>query len=103
MCTATRKPTTHSEPIYFVGLESTPAGTLLVTNTQSERDMTGDDGFPVQYRQTINLQTGACICDCQGFQQSIAWKASRASEVPTVHNGRTCKHIRRAHECGAVS
>jgi hypothetical protein len=92
--------TKHNEPIYFVALESTAAGTLLVTNTESSESQTGPDGFPVQYRQTINLESGACTCACQGFQECIARRAARDGVTPTIHNGRACKHIRKAAQCG---
>ncbi len=97
-CRATGK--AHSEPIYFVSLESTAAGTLLVTNTESSAHAVGPDGYPVQYRQTINVETGACTCGCPGFQESIARRAARDGVTPTIHNGRACKHIRKSAESG---
>jgi hypothetical protein len=100
MSVSTKPRTVHQEPIYFVALESTGAGTLLVTNTQSGRAQTGPDGFPVQYRQTINLESGAVTCSCPGFQDSIAPRAHRAGIVPTLANEKTCCHIRRAAESG---
>ncbi len=94
------KRTAHSEPIYFVALESTAAGTLLVTNTESSGHQVGPDGYPVQYRQTINVETGACTCACPGFQESIARRAARDGVTPTIHNGRACKHARKSAESG---
>ncbi len=91
--------TTHSEPIYMVGLESTTAGLVLITSTQSATQ-TGFDGFPATYQQRLNADTGAVTCSCQGFQESIAWKAQRDGVTPTIANGRTCKHIRKAAESG---
>jgi hypothetical protein len=92
--------TTHSEPIYMVELLPTAAGTLLVTNTQSGRAQTGPDGFPVQYRQTINLESGAVTCFCPGFQSAVAVRAQRDGVAPTIYNHRDCKHIRKAAESG---
>lgn len=93
--TQTRK-AAHVEPIYFVALE---AG-ALVTNTQADGNKVGADGFPVQYTQRINLTTGACTCRCQGFQESIAYRAQRDGITPTITNGRVCKHIRKAADSG---
>ncbi len=93
-CRATGK--AHSEPIYFVALQSTAAGTLLVTNTESSAHAVGPDGYAVQYRQTVNVESGACACGCPGFQESIARRAARDGVTPTIHNGRACKHIRKS-------
>jgi hypothetical protein len=98
----TRRPagkTIAQEPIYFVGLEATPAGQVLITSTQSATQ-TGPDGFKVTYQQRINGTTGACVCGCKGFQESIAMRAQRDGVTPTVSNGRTCKHIRKAAQSG---
>jgi hypothetical protein len=97
----TRRPSgkTHNEPIYFVALEATPAGQVLITSTQSATQR-GEDGFPVTYQQRINAETGACVCGCKGFQESIAIRAQRDGITPTVNNGRTCKHIRKAAVSG---
>ncbi len=89
----------HSEPIYFVGLESTSAGLIVITSTQSATQ-TAPDNFPATYEQRLNANTGAVTCSCQGFQESIAWKAQRDGVTPTIANGRTCKHIRKAAESG---
>jgi hypothetical protein len=91
--------TNHGEPIYFVGLEQTRAGLLLITSTQSA-DQVGLDGFKVTYEQRINAKTGACVCGCKGFQESIAVRAQRDGITPTLANNRTCKHIRKAAESG---
>jgi len=91
---------THNKPVYFVELAPTAQGTVLVTNTETSGNELCHDGYPVQYQQRINLETGACTCACQGFQDSITRKASRAGEVPTILNGYTCKHIRKAATCG---
>jgi hypothetical protein len=96
--TQTRR-TNHVEPIYFVGLEATPAGQVLITSTQSATQ-TGPDGFPVTYQQRLNGQTGAVSCSCPGFQDSIAPRAHRDGVTPTLANGRTCKHIRKAAAVG---
>jgi hypothetical protein len=92
--------TAHSEPIYFVELQSTAAGMLLVTNTESSGHQVGYDGYAVQYRQTINVESGSCTCGCPGFQESIARRAARDGVTPTIHNGRACKHIRKSAESG---
>jgi hypothetical protein len=91
--------TAHNEPIYFVALEATPAGQVLITSTQSATQ-TGPDGYPVTYEQRINGATGACCCGCKGFQESIAVRATKDGATPTVSNGRTCKHIRKAAQSG---
>lgn len=89
---STRKQTIHAQPIYFVE----KVGDMLTTNTENDRGLIAADGFPVQYRQHIHLRTGQCSCTCTGFASSIMDKAQRDCVVPTVHNGRDCKHIRKA-------
>lgn len=84
--------TQHSEPIYFVEF----VGGVLTTNTAAAGNKIGFDGFPVQYRQYIELATGKCSCTCKGFADSIMGKAKNDGVVPTVHNERTCKHLRKA-------
>jgi hypothetical protein len=95
----TRKPS-HTEPIYFVELASTPQSTALVTNTASDSGAIGPDGFQVQYQQRINLTSGACTCSCKGFQESIAPRAAKDCAVPSIDNNRQCKHIRKAAAVG---
>ena len=73
---------------------------MLTTSTQSGRGLIARDGFPVTYEQRIEVATGKCSCTCQGFVESIAPRAARAGITPTIHNGKTCCHLRKAAEWG---